>query len=176
MSSAPVLAPMRLIKETVAAHFNVSVMDIDSPRRVQDVIIARHVAIYLCRILTRASYPAIGKHFGNRDHSSIVHAMNSMEGRLDSDSGLLETMQVLRDELAPRITETRDINRAVVLLGVRIISAEDVIRARIDAVFASLDAHIRRSPFTVLERLESLAADLERRDRAVEDARREAAE
>lgn len=161
MSATPVYAPMRLIKVTVAEHFGVTVTDLESPRRSQDSVIPRHVAMYLCRTLTRASFPDIGRQFGHRDHTSIMHAVNSLQGRFDSDPGLLETTQALRDQLAPKILEIKDVNRAAELIGVRMIGAEDVIGDRIARVFIALEDHIRRAPFSVLERLEGLVADLD---------------
>lgn len=162
MTTVPTLAPMRLIKETVAEHFGVSVLDLESNRRNNQIVIPRHTAIYLCRILTRASYPAIGRAFGRRDHTSIIHAVSSLEARMDADHGLLETVQALRDRLMPEVVESREVTRTAMLLGVRILSSEDLLRSRVDAVFLSLEEHIRRSPFTVLERLESVAMTLER--------------
>jgi chromosomal replication initiation ATPase DnaA len=55
-------------------HFQVTVGEIKGPSRRQHVVEARSAAMYLCRELTDASYAEIGRHFGNRDHTTVLHA------------------------------------------------------------------------------------------------------
>ena len=64
------------IKKTVAVHFNLRVSELISKKRTKNLSFPRHIAMYLCRKHTTASYPEIGNEFGGRDHSSVIHASN----------------------------------------------------------------------------------------------------
>ena len=67
------------IKEAVAKVFDVRVIDLDSHVRTKQLIVARHIAMWLCRYNTSASYPEIGKAFGNRDHTTIISAVQKID-------------------------------------------------------------------------------------------------
>ena len=74
---APVEQRIPLIEEiqrAVARVFNVSRSDIISERRTKEVVLPRHVAVYLSKELTRNSLPSIGRKFGGRDHTTVLHA------------------------------------------------------------------------------------------------------
>jgi chromosomal replication initiator protein len=62
------------IQHTVARQYNVSRADLLSSRRTMNVVRPRHVAMYLAKILTLRSLPEIGRHFGGRDHTTVLHA------------------------------------------------------------------------------------------------------
>ena len=68
-----------LIMQEVAAYYNVSVEDLTSPARRRSVVIARHVAMYLCRTLTDLSLPQIGTLFGGRDHTTVLHSIRKID-------------------------------------------------------------------------------------------------
>lgn len=87
------------IKQIVAKEFDVTPVDIDSMRRTRDMFIPRHVAWYLCRQVTPRSYPEIGRAFGGRDHSSLIHAFQRMQFRLQSDAWLCQTVVGLQAKL-----------------------------------------------------------------------------
>lgn len=74
------------IKRAVANHFNLKVSDITSKRRTKNLSFPRHIAMYLCRKHTTASYPEIGEHFGGRDHSSVIHAATVVSSKLSTDA------------------------------------------------------------------------------------------
>jgi chromosomal replication initiator protein len=74
------------IKKAVANHFNIKVSEIISKRRTKNLSFPRHIAMYLCRKHTTASYPEIGEHFGGRDHSSVIHAASVVSSKLSTDS------------------------------------------------------------------------------------------
>jgi chromosomal replication initiator protein len=74
------------IKRAVAMHFNIKVSDIVSKRRTKNLSFPRHIAMYLCRKHTTASYPEIGEHFGGRDHSSVIHAATVVSSKLSTDT------------------------------------------------------------------------------------------
>jgi chromosomal replication initiator protein len=67
------------IKEAVARVFDVRVVDLDSHVRTKQLIVARHIAMWLCRYNTSASYPEIGRAFGNRDHTTVISAVQKID-------------------------------------------------------------------------------------------------
>ncbi|RME62301.1 MAG: chromosomal replication initiator protein DnaA, partial [Candidatus Dadabacteria bacterium] len=70
------------IKEAVAVYYRISVKEMESKKRTRNVSYPRHVAMYLCRKHTTASYPEIGIYFGGRDHSSVIHAANVVSNKI----------------------------------------------------------------------------------------------
>lgn len=84
------------IKKAVATHFNIKVSEIISKRRTKNLSFPRHIAMYLCRKHTTASYPEIGEHFGGRDHSSVIHAATVVSSKLSTDAevkGIIESIE-----------------------------------------------------------------------------------
>lgn len=73
------------IKNAVANHFDIKQSDLSSKRRNRNISFPRHIAMYLCRKLTTASYLEIGENFGGRDHSSVIHAAGVVSVKLKSD-------------------------------------------------------------------------------------------
>lgn len=73
------------IERVVADHYRLKGALLRSKKRNKDVAHARHVAMYLARTLTPASLPQIGKNFGGRDHTSVLHAYNKIKGMVDDD-------------------------------------------------------------------------------------------
>ena len=65
---------IRRIQKTVAAFYNVSVLELRAQRRTQPVTFYRQIAMYLCKELTTNSLPAIGRQFSGRDHTTVLHA------------------------------------------------------------------------------------------------------
>ncbi len=88
------------IQKTVAAHFNVKVSDLKSPKRLKALVLPRQVAMYLARQLTSASYPDLGERFGGKDHSTIIHAIKKIEKQLEEDMQLRSTIATLRNALS----------------------------------------------------------------------------
>lgn len=87
----PILQPKNVslsiedIKKAVAQHFSLKVSEIISKRRTKNLSFPRHIAMYLCRKHTTASYPEIGSTFGGRDHSSVIHAANVVDTKVTND-------------------------------------------------------------------------------------------
>jgi len=73
------------IKRAVSLHFAIKASDLNSKRRNRAISYPRHVAMYLCRKHTSASYPEIGAQFGGRDHSSVIHAANTISLKAASE-------------------------------------------------------------------------------------------
>lgn len=84
------------IQNVVANHFDITVMDMVSARRTKHLILPRHVALYLTKTMTEFSYPVIGRYFGGRDHSTIIHAVEKIEARMVSEPDLKRTIDGLR--------------------------------------------------------------------------------
>ncbi len=76
------------IQKRVAAHYGLTITELVSKKRTQQIAHARQVAMYLVRKLVGASYPAIGRAFGGRDHSTVIHACNAIEKRRSGDPDL----------------------------------------------------------------------------------------
>jgi chromosomal replication initiator protein len=92
-----------LIQETVSERFGLSVTELCSPRRSQSVAYPRQVAMYLSRELTDSSLPKIGKEFGGRDHTTVIHATSKITRMISED----RTVYNLVQELTARIKQHR---------------------------------------------------------------------
>lgn len=84
------------IQRKVAAHYNVRMTDLLSPRRARAVARPRQVAMYLSKSLTSKSLPEIGRRFGGRDHTTVIHACKTIEKLKDTDSQMAEDLELLR--------------------------------------------------------------------------------
>ncbi len=73
------------IQRVVARQYNVSRADLLSSRRTANVVRPRQVAMYLAKILTLRSLPEIGRRFGGRDHTTVLHAVRKIEGLVSND-------------------------------------------------------------------------------------------
>jgi hypothetical protein len=96
MSINRTMPTVKNIQNIVANHFDITVMDMVSQRRTKNLILPRHVALYLAKELTEFSYPVIGRYFGGRDHSTIIHAVGKIEARMESEPDLKRTIDGLR--------------------------------------------------------------------------------
>lgn len=83
----------------VAKHFAVKMSDISSARRVRSVVRSRQVAMYLAKTLTSCSLPEIGRRIGNRDHSTVIHAVRKIEELIRKDLGFAEKIASLKQLL-----------------------------------------------------------------------------
>ena len=92
------VAPER-IRSTVANHYKIKIADMDSPKRNAEITLPRQVAMYLCRENTDLSLPKIGKLFGNRHYSTVIHAVEKVEELLKNDEELIDNMEVIKSKL-----------------------------------------------------------------------------
>jgi chromosomal replication initiator protein len=83
------------ILQVIGRHYNVSRTDLLSPRRDRSIVRPRQVGMYLAKKLTSRSLPEIGKRFGGRDHSTVLHAVRKIEGMLGKDDGLAREVALL---------------------------------------------------------------------------------
>lgn len=86
---------IQYIKRKIGDYFNVSTMDLISKSRTRDLAYPRQIAMYLARELTNASLPKIGEHFGNRDHSTVMHACDKVKAMIDTDPETRSIINVL---------------------------------------------------------------------------------
>ena len=84
------------IQKRVAEHYNIRVSDMSSARRARNVARPRQVAMYLSKLLTQRSLPEIGRRFGNRDHTTVMHAVRKVEELRATDTGFNEDVELLR--------------------------------------------------------------------------------
>ncbi|WP_298439478.1 chromosomal replication initiator protein DnaA, partial [Geobacter sp.] len=90
---------VEMIQKYVAEHFGIKVAELKSDKRLKVLVVPRQIAIYLCRDLTKASYPEIGERFGGKDHSTIIHSVKKVEKLLTQDFELKSTVENLRKGL-----------------------------------------------------------------------------
>jgi len=84
------------IQRRVAEHFNIKLADMQSPRRARNVARPRQIAMYLAKQLTTRSLPEIGRKFGGRDHTTVMHAVRKVEELSAGDAGFAEDVELLR--------------------------------------------------------------------------------
>jgi chromosomal replication initiator protein len=97
----PVEISIRRIQETVSERFGMTVNELCSAKRSQSIAYPRQVAMYLSRALTDSSLPKIGKEFGGRDHTTVMHANAKIEGMIREDRSVYNLVQ----ELTARIKQ-----------------------------------------------------------------------
>lgn len=76
------------IQEEVSTFYGITVKDIKGTKRQQNIVLARQIAMYLTRVMTDYSLPKIGKEFGGRDHSTVLHSYNKIKTMLEQDTNL----------------------------------------------------------------------------------------
>jgi chromosomal replication initiator protein len=84
------------IQKRVAEHYSIRLADMSSPRRARAVARPRQVAMYLAKQLTSRSLPEIGRKFGGRDHTTVMHAVRKIEDLRASDQSFSEDIELLR--------------------------------------------------------------------------------
>jgi chromosomal replication initiator protein len=84
------------ILRIVAKHYGVTRSDLLSSRRTANVVRPRQIAMYLAKTLTLRSLPEIGRRFGGRDHTTVLHAVRKIDGLVSGDKVLAEELEVLK--------------------------------------------------------------------------------
>ena len=88
------------IQRIVARHYNVSKTELLSNRRTRTIVKPRQVAMYLSKVMTPRSLPEIGRRFGGRDHTTVLHAVRKIEDLSGSDNTLAQELELLRRLIA----------------------------------------------------------------------------
>ncbi len=83
------------ILKVVGRHYNVGRTDLLSPRRARSVVVPRQIGMYLAKKMTARSLPEIGRRFGGRDHSTVLHAVRKIEGQIKTDDKLAREVALL---------------------------------------------------------------------------------
>ena len=87
------------IQRRVAEHYNIRLSDMIGPKRVRTLARPRQVAMYLCKQLTSRSLPEIGRRFGGRDHTTVMHGVKRIEELRVQDGQIAEDLELLRRAL-----------------------------------------------------------------------------
>lgn len=91
--------PIEKIQAEVGKFYNVSVNEMKGTRRVQNIVLARQVAMYLAREMTDNSLPRIGREFGGKDHTTVIHAYEKIKGMIEIDDNLRLEIQTIKKKL-----------------------------------------------------------------------------
>lgn len=81
------------IQKYVSNYFDVTIENLKAKTRKREIVVARQVAMYLAKEFTNMSLKSIGYHFGNRDHSTVIHAITTVNDMMDTDAKFLSTME-----------------------------------------------------------------------------------
>ncbi len=87
---------VEMIQKTVADHFDLKLTDMKSSKRLKNLVQARQIAIWLCRDMTKASYPDIGAKFGGKDHSTVIYATKKMEQAIKDDPKIAKIIEEIK--------------------------------------------------------------------------------
>ncbi len=87
------------IQRKVAEHYNIRLSDLLGPKRVRTIARPRQVAMWLCKRMTTRSLPDIGRRFGNRDHTTVMHGVKKIEELRNTDSQIADDLELLRRAL-----------------------------------------------------------------------------
>lgn len=87
------------IQKRVAEFYGIKMSEMQSPKRAQNVARPRQIAMYLAKILTTRSFPEIGRRFGGRDHTTVLHAVRKVEELCEKDSEFAEDLAILKRSL-----------------------------------------------------------------------------
>lgn len=90
---------IKKIQQVVCEEYNISFGDLVSHRRLNRLVLPRQVAMYLCSQLTVRSSPEIGRRFGDRDHTTVLHGVRKIERLLATDSALRARVDALAERL-----------------------------------------------------------------------------
>lgn len=93
------IVAMEDIQEAVCSQFHVKMTELKSRRRSKTLVHPRQIAMYLCRELTDASYPEIGRQFGGKDHTTIIHACRQVAKAKETDAALHATIETLKEQI-----------------------------------------------------------------------------
>ena len=99
LGPSPSGVSIEAIQQHVADHFNLTREQLIGKGRKQDVATARHIAMFLIRSLIGSHFTTIGLHFGNRDHSTVIHAVNTVEKRCKNDPSFAKRVEDLSDTI-----------------------------------------------------------------------------
>lgn len=86
---------MKTIITETAGYYRMTVAEMLSPRRDHRLVLARHVAAYICKTMTPTSFPQIGIALGGRDHTTVMHSLRTVKRRVQVDEALQDDIDVI---------------------------------------------------------------------------------
>jgi len=86
---------INIIQKITSEYYSIKINNLISKKRNKNIVLARQVAIYLCRELTEHSFPEIGDSFGGKDHTTIMHSYNKIKNKIKTDKGLKSSIDNL---------------------------------------------------------------------------------
>ncbi|MDP2682326.1 MAG: chromosomal replication initiator protein DnaA [Deltaproteobacteria bacterium] len=86
-----------MVQKAVASFFNISVADLKSKRRLRNFVVPRQIAMYFARECCKSSFPEIGTAFGNKDHSTVIHAVNRIKKLIEKDPEQRRVVRSIKD-------------------------------------------------------------------------------
>ncbi len=95
INTARMRPTIKNIIRVVCEYYGISHVDLISQRRTRDLARPRQVAMYLAKTHTESSYPTIGKSFGSRDHTTVMHGFRTIEARIKTDGQLADDVATL---------------------------------------------------------------------------------
>lgn len=95
-SSEPRRVKIEDIQRVVSKHYNVTKADLLSARRTRTIVRPRQIAMFLAKVMTPRSLPEIGRRFGNRDHTTVLHAVRKIEELARGDYALAQELELLK--------------------------------------------------------------------------------
>jgi chromosomal replication initiator protein len=87
------------IQRRVSDHYNIRLSDMIGPKRVRSYARPRQIAMYLAKQLTTRSLPEIGRRFGGRDHTTVIHGVRRIQDLKEKDSQIADDLELLRRAL-----------------------------------------------------------------------------
>lgn len=93
------IIPIEKIQTQVGKFYGVTVKEIKATKRTQNIVLARQVAMFLAREMTDNSLPKIGKEFGGRDHSTVLHAYNKIKNMIIEDESLRIEIETIKNKI-----------------------------------------------------------------------------
>jgi chromosomal replication initiator protein len=88
---------IEMIQKMIADHFKMRIQDLKSKNNSKSVAMPRQICMYLCKKLTRASLPRIGREFGNKHHTTVLHSISKIEDLRQEDRELSRQLDVFLD-------------------------------------------------------------------------------
>ncbi|WP_394016095.1 helix-turn-helix domain-containing protein [Roseixanthobacter pseudopolyaromaticivorans] len=99
LSVNPQVPPIMRIQRAVCSYYGISRVDLLSERRTANLIMPRHIAMFLAKTLTLCSLPEIGRRFGGRDHTTVLHAIRRIDALLLRDVRVASDVAALRAQV-----------------------------------------------------------------------------
>jgi chromosomal replication initiator protein len=90
------------IQKTVSEYFGISVEDMKAKTRKKEIVISRQVAMFLAKEYTNHSLKSIGYHFGGRDHSTVIHAVQSVDNMMETDARFAHSLEEVKKKIKIR--------------------------------------------------------------------------